>query len=108
MWSILHPFFRPHRSHCDSPKGATPRPSCVSEKLLTQAPSFASYLVDRKHPANELREWGKPVSSDSMSEIWPFAAPTATESHCHLFFVRGLFIKDDFVVDFSHGELAFN
>ncbi len=97
MWSILHPLFRPHRSNCDSPKGATRRLGCVSEKLLTQAPSFASYF-----------EWGKPGSSDSMSEIWPFAAPTAIESRCHLFFVRCLFGEDDFVVDFGCGELAFN
>lgn len=108
MWSILHPLFRPHRSHCDSPKGATRRPSCVGEKLLPQAPSFASYLVGRKHPANELSEWGKPGTRDSMSEIWPFAAPPATETRRHLFFVRCLFSEDDFVVDFSRGELAFN
>lgn len=76
--------------------------------LLTQATSFASYLVGRKHPANELREMGKPGSSDSKRETWPFAVPTATESHRNLFFVRCLFIKDDFVVDFSRGELAFN
>ncbi|XZE51498.1 IS110 family transposase [Planctomycetaceae bacterium SH139] len=32
----------------------------------------------------------------------------ATETRRHLFFVRCLFTEDDFVVDFSRGELAFN
>lgn len=53
-------------------------------------------------------ENGEKGACDGKSELWPLAAPPAIESRRHLFFVRCLFTEDDFVVDFSRGELAFN